>query len=131
MATKTKKTVSKTKTKKGETKAPAKKAPAKKSTAVKAKASKAKTKEAPVVEVWFEESYVHYMSRGPMYISAKTHPELEGMTLEEMKEYIRDNKYDMKPVDSEYSENIMEELREYDTVKEKILDEEEDIFFNN
>lgn len=128
MATKTKKTPAKKTAKKTE-----------KKTTVKAKVSKKEEKpvvevwleESPVVEVWLEESYVHYMSRGPIFISAKTHPELEGMSLQEMKDYIMDNKYDMAPVDSDYSENIMEELRECDTVKEKILDEEEDIFFNN
>lgn len=109
-----------------------KKTPAKKT----AKKTTVKTKvsikeENPVVEVWLEESYVHYMSRGPIFISAETHPELEGMSLEELKEYIKENKYDMAPVDSEYSENIMEELRECDIVKDKILDEEEDVFFNN
>ena len=114
MATKTKKT-------------PAKKTA--KKTTVKAKVSKKEEK--PVVEVWLEESYVHYTSRGPIFISAETHPELEGMSLDEMKDYIMDNKYDMAPVDSEYSENIMEELRECDPVKDKILDEQEDIFFNN
>jgi hypothetical protein len=109
-----------------------KKTPAKKTakkTTVKAKVTKKEEK--PVVEVWLEESYVHYMSRGPMFISAETHPELEGMTLEEMKEYIKENKYDMAPIDNEYAENIMEELREFDTVKDKILDEDENIFFNN
>lgn len=118
MATKNKKTPAKKTAKKTE-----------KKTTVKAKVSKKEEK--PVVEVWLEESYVHYMSRGPIFISAETHPELEGMSLQEMKDYIMDNKYDMAPVDSDYSENIMEELRECDTVKEKILDEEEDIFFNN
>ena len=85
----------------------------------------------PVVEVWLEESYVHYMTKGPIFISAETHPELEGMTLDEMKEYIKDNAYDMAPLDSEYCENIIEELKERDTVKDKYLDEEENIFFNN
>lgn len=118
MATKTKKTPAKKTAKKTE-----------KKTTVKAKVSKKEEK--PVVEVWLEESYVHYTSRGPIFISAETHPELEGMSLDEMKDYITDNKYDMAPVDCEYSENIMEELRECDPVKDKILDEEEDIFFNN
>lgn len=90
-----------------------------------------KKEENPVVEVWLEESYVHYMTKGPIFISAETHPELEGMTLEEMKDYIKDNAYDMAPVDSDYCENIIEELKERDTVKDKYLDEEENIFFNN
>jgi len=96
-----------------------------------AKTKIVKKDEKPVVEVWLEESYVHYMSKGPILISADTHPELEGMTLEEMKEYIKDNVYDMSAVDSEYCENIVEELKEYDTVKDKYLDEEENIFFGN
>jgi hypothetical protein len=109
-----------------------KKTPAKKTakkTTIKTKVTKKEEK--PVVEVWLEESYVHYMSKGPIFISAETHPELEGMTLEEMKEYIKDNAYDMSPIDSDYCENIIEELKEYDTVKDKYLDEEENIFFNN
>lgn len=97
----------------------------------KEKTTKSKKTEKPVLEVWLEESYVHYMSRGPIFISAETHPELEGMSLDEIKDYVRENKYDMAPVDSEYSENIIEELRECDIVKDKILDEEEDVFFNN
>lgn len=93
--------------------------------------SASKDNEKPVVEVWLEETCVHYTSRGPMMISAETHPELQGMTLEEMKEYIKENAYDMTPIDSEYCENIVEELREYDVVKDKYLDEEENLFFNN
>lgn len=93
--------------------------------------SASKDNEKPVVEVWLEQTYVHYTSRGPMMISAETHPVLEGMTLEEMKEYIKDNAYDLAPVDIEYCENIVEELREYDVVKDKYLDEEENLFFNN
>jgi hypothetical protein len=100
-----------------------------KKTSVKTKISK--KEENPVVEVWLEESYVHYMSKGPIFISSETHPELKDMTLEEMKEYIKDNAYDMSAVDSDYCENIIEELKECDTVKDKILDEEENIFFNN
>lgn len=123
MATKTKKTPAK--------KTPAKKTAPKKETKVKTKAVKDKKEENPVVEVWLEESYVHYMSKGPIFISAMTHPELEGMTLEEMKEYIEENKYEMAPVDSSYCENIVEELKECDTVKDKYLDEQENIFFNN
>jgi hypothetical protein len=118
MATKDKKTPAKKTAKKTENK-----------TTLKVKATK--KEENPVVEVWLEESYVHYMSKGPIMISAETHPELEGMTLEEMKEYIKDNVYDMAAVDSEYCENIIEELKEYDTVKDKYLDEEENIFFGN
>jgi len=87
--------------------------------------------EKPVLEVWLEESYTHYTSRGPIMISAETHPELEGMTLDEMKEFIQENAYTMSPVNSEYSENIIEELREYDVVKDKILDETENIFFKD
>jgi hypothetical protein len=114
MATKTKKT-------------PAKKTA--KKTTVKTKVTKKEKK--PVVEVWLEESYVHYMSKGPIFISAETHPELEGMTLEEMKEYIQENKYDMAPIDNEYAEDIVDELKEYDTVNDKYLNDEENIFFNN
>lgn len=100
-----------------------------KKTSVKTKVIKKEEK--PVVEVWLEESYVHYMSKGPIFISAETHPELEGMTLEEMKDYIKSNAYEMASIDSEYCENIVEELKECDTVKDKYLDEEENIFFNN
>lgn len=99
--------------------------------AKKIKKTEDKKDEKPVLKVYYQESYVHFTSRGPIHISAETHPELEGMTLEEMKEYVKENKYDMKPVDSDYSENIVEELREYDIIKEKFLDEEEDIFFEN
>lgn len=118
MATKTKKTPAKKTAKKNESKSTAK-----------TKASK--KEENAVLEVWLEESYVHYMSKGPIYVSAKTHPELEGMTLEEMKEYVKENAYDMASIDSEYCDNIVEELKECDTVKDKYLDEEENIFFNN
>lgn len=114
----------------------AKKTPAKKTAKTKDKKITTKVKatkkeEKPVVEVWLEESYVHYMSKGPIFISAETHPELEGMTLEEMKEYIKDNAYEMESINSDYCENIIEELKECDVVKDKYLDEEENIFFNN
>jgi hypothetical protein len=118
MATKTKKTPAKKTAKKTE-----------KKTTVKAKVSKKEEK--PVVEVWLEESYFRYMSKGPIFISAETHPELEGMTLEEMKEYIQNNKYDMAPIDNEYAEDIVDELKECDIVKDRYLNDEENIFFNN
>lgn len=102
-----------------------------KTTSVKEIKTKTTQDEKPVVEIWLEETYVHYTSKGPMMISAETHPELDGMTLEEMKDYIKENAYNMAAIDSEYCDNIVEELKEYDTVKDKYLDEEENIFFNN
>lgn len=112
-------------------KAPAKKTAKKTDNKTTIKTKVAKKDEKPVVEVWLEESYVHYMSKGPIFLSAETHPELEGMSLEEMKEYIQENAYEMTPIDSEYCENIVEELKECDVVKDKYLDEQENLFFNN
>lgn len=97
----------------------------------KEKSAKEKKAENPVLEVWLEESYTHYMSKGPIKISAETHPELEGMTLEEMKEYVKENAHEMSAVDNQYCDNIVEELKEYDPVKDKYLDDQENIFFNN
>jgi hypothetical protein len=48
-----------------------------------------------------------------------------------MKEYIQNNKYDMAPIDNEYAEDIVDELKECDIVKDRYLNDQENIFFNN
>lgn len=87
--------------------------------------------ETPVLEVWIEESYVHCMTRGPISISAETHPELKGMSLEEMKDYVRDNAHDMAALEPRWNESLRDELMQCDVVKDKYMDEMESIFFNN
>jgi hypothetical protein len=53
------------------------------------------------------------------------------MTEEEMKKYIQDNFWDMKPIEDEdsYSESLYDDLIDMYETKDKIYDEEKEIFF--
>jgi hypothetical protein len=55
---------------------------------------------------------------------------MEGMTEEEMKDYIRDNYHDMKPVNGEWYDSLSEELDSQDIRRDKITNEDQDIMFD-
>ena len=58
-----------------------------------------------VVDVYMLDSHVYTCWRGPVSISAETHPELEGMSDEEIKKYVVENASEMKST-NEYYENL-------------------------
>ena len=60
------------------------------------------------------ETYSTFVSREPVTIKISDYPELEGKTDDEIKEYVSQNYY---------------EMMEQEIIKEKITDEETDIWF--
>ena len=76
------------------------------------------------------ETYSTFVSREPVTIKISDYPELEGKTDDEIKEYVSQNYYEMKPsTDSDYLASLYDEMMEQEIIKEKITDEETDIWF--
>jgi hypothetical protein len=82
------------------------------------------------INVYGTESYSTFICREPIEIDTDNYPELEGMTEDEMKEYIRSNAYEMKPLNEEWYENLEEELMASDIRRDKIYGEEVGIIFD-
>lgn len=66
------------------------------------------------VEVSVYESYSVYQRRKPLTINISDYPELEGMNEDQIQEYIMNNGWEMKPMNSDVYENLMDELKEQD-----------------
>lgn len=81
------------------------------------------------VDVYLMDSHVYTCWRGPITVNAETHPELKGMTEKEMKEYVSQNASDMASVDSDFYDNLYDQLIEADYGKDKITGEEYEITF--
>jgi hypothetical protein len=82
------------------------------------------------INVYATESYTTWMVKEPVEIDTDNYPELEGKTEEEIKEYIRENYWDMKPTNEEWYENLEEELMASDIRRDKIYGEEVGIIFD-
>ena len=80
--------------------------------------------ELKLVEVSVYESYTTYVRKKPLTINISDYPELEGMNEDEIQSYILDNGWDMKPMNSNVYESLMEELTNQDTEWDKIDDED-------
>lgn len=76
------------------------------------------------VDVSVYESYTTYVRKKPLTINITDYPELEGMNEDEIQTYILDNGWDMKPMDGNVYESLMEELTNQDTEWDKIDDED-------
>jgi hypothetical protein len=76
--------------------------------------------------LYYTESYSTFISRGPYTLYISDYPELEGKTINEIKEYISENASDMESP-SEYNDNLMQYLSEMDVIKEKITDDDASI----
>lgn len=83
------------------------------------------------INVYATESYTTWLVREPIEIDTDNYPELEGKTEEEVKEYIRDNYYEMKPTNEEWFADLGEELNQMDIRRDKIYNEEMSIIFDN
>jgi hypothetical protein len=83
------------------------------------------------INVYATESYTTWMVREPIEIDTDNYPELEGMSEDEVKEYIRDNYYEMKPTNEEWFADLGEELNQMDIRRDKIYGEESDVIFDN
>jgi hypothetical protein len=87
-----------------------------------AEETKAKT-----IEIRMTESYSTWVVRESMEINVEDYPELEGMTEEEMTDYIMSNASEMKPTNDEWYDSLYEELMQMDVTREKITGEESEI----
>ena len=81
------------------------------------------------LDVFMADGHYYVCWRGPITISEDTHPELNGMSKEEIEEYVKDNAETMAAVDSEYYDNLWDQLMDYDYNKDKILDETYELEF--
>jgi pentatricopeptide repeat protein len=77
------------------------------------------------IKVCATESYCSYMIREDITINVDDYPELEGMTDEEITEYIESNSENMfKKDDEEKVYSLWDEMMEQDIVRDKITGEE-------
>ena len=83
------------------------------------------------LNVYGTESYVTWMVKEPVEIDTDNYSELEGKTAEEIKDYIRENMWDMKPTNEDHYESLGEELQDMDIRRDKIYNEEVDVIFDN
>jgi hypothetical protein len=79
------------------------------------------------VEVSVYESYTTYLRKKPLVINIADYPELDGMNEDEIQTYILENGSEMKPMDSNVYESLMEELNNQDTEWDKIDNEDYNI----
>jgi hypothetical protein len=90
----------------------------------------AKKAESPkTIEVRMTESYSTWVVHESVVINVSDYPELEGMTEEEMKDYIMSNASDMKPTNDEFYSDLYDQLNQADVIREKITDEDSEICF--
>lgn len=83
------------------------------------------------LNVYATESYTTWLVREPVEVDTDNYPELEGMSEDEIKDYIRENAYEMKAINEEYYENLEEELNDKDIRRDKTYGEEISIIFDN
>ena len=77
---------------------------------------KAEVKATPTtIEVRMTESYSTWVVHESMEINIADYPELEGMTEDEMTDYITSNASDMKSSNEEWYDSLYEELKPYST----------------
>jgi hypothetical protein len=81
------------------------------------------------INVYGTESFCTWVIREPVEIDTDNYPELEGMSENEVKEYIRENASEMAPT-SDWAESLMDECLQSDVRREKINDDGSDIIFD-
>ena len=74
------------------------------------------------IKIYQTESYTTYVVRDAVTIDLDDYPELEGMSNDEIVDYLDGNSCDMKPQDEDY-DCLSEELIEKYVIKEKISGE--------
>ena len=80
------------------------------------------------LKVYIEEVETLVTYKGPIEISEETHPELAGKTEEEVINYIKNNAWDMKPVESDDNgyDSLGEQLQNEEIIKSKYIPENEE-----
>ena len=76
------------------------------------------------IKIYQTESYTTYIVREPITIDLEDYPELEGMTNEEIVDYLDGNSSEMKSTDLDMYDSLSDELIEKDSIKEKIYNNE-------
>jgi len=76
------------------------------------------------IKIHQTESFTTYIVREAVTIDLDDYPELEGMTNEEIADYLDGNSCDMKPTSEEYHDCLSDEVVEKDILKEKITGEQ-------
>jgi hypothetical protein len=74
------------------------------------------------IKIYQTESYITYLVREAVTIDLDDYPELEGMSNDEIVDYLDGNSCDMKPQDEDY-DCLSDELIEKYIIKEKISGE--------
>jgi hypothetical protein len=76
------------------------------------------------VKIYVEETFTTTVTREEIIINTDDYPELQGMTEDEISEYIDNNVWDMKPTNTELYSSLAEELNDQDTVHDSISGED-------
>jgi len=94
----------------------------------------------PSLKIYFTETETHFTQKVAVIVNEDTHPELKGMTLDEMKKYVEENISNMKPTAPEYFSNLEDEVmcaeeewdRYYNESSQTVIEEatEEDLASN-
>jgi len=80
------------------------------------------------IAVFATEYYETSITREPVELNIADYPELEGMTTQEVIDYVESNAWEMKPTNDEYGyESLAEQLNEMDIRRDKITNESQDI----
>lgn len=80
------------------------------------------------IAVFSTEYYETSITREPVELNIADYPELEGMTTQEVIDYVESNAWDMKPTNDEYGyESLAEQLEEMDIRRDKITNESRDV----
>lgn len=82
------------------------------------------------LDVYMADGHYYVCWRGPITINEDTHPELKGMSKEQIEEYVKENAETMAAVDSDFYDNLWDQLMDYDYNKDKILDETYELEFS-
>lgn len=95
------------------------------------KVSEETTVETPkTISVRMVEYYSTMLVREPVTINVGDYPELNGMSEDEMKEYITENWSDMKSTNEQWYESLWDECNQSDVTREKITGEESECRFD-
>ena len=82
------------------------------------------------LEIRITESYVTWVVRDSIKINVEDYPELNGMSEEDMKDYIMSNASEMKPTNEDWGDSLYDELMSADVVRDKITNEDSEIAFD-
>lgn len=82
------------------------------------------------IKLHAEETYTTTIYREKMEIDTDDYPELAGMDEDQISDYIDNNIWDMKPVNSDLYESLGEELLDKDTESDHIGGEETSFYIS-